>query len=342
MKKLIYLIPLLVFIITVIASSVHLKACKYALYEVFDQAGKNCEPVIIICGSTIRGKRCNLVASPDGAMIIWPSNRLVTSGDCSYITKSGILRFFRPNETIHWEVRHEYRLPSTSLTPWRKDASGLVEDFAWSDLESLSDRIKLYYVDSRHFLDEPEVVKRGISITDLESFNESFIELYEQPQWEIQDPESYVHYTYISPDGSVIFLEVFFPQNLCQVWRYDIPHGPLKHVLDSICSIQLSIGPEGRIISCSETRLNLNSTIFYDGNTGEELYVVNNVTPERIGEHWAVCRYYRDDTKLMVVDLNTWEEHVINTPGNLGWPIYLYEPPPGGVKEMLEMRKSGE
>jgi len=127
------------------------------------------------------------------------------------------------------------------------------------------------------------------------------------------------------------------------VWRLNFTDGRWDKLLtESGYPRQYSIGPAGRIITLSTPINTPPGCQFYDGYTGDALSFVKNIRYVKVGEKWAIAKGTSYNSGLNAIHLDSWEENIFNIPCEFIRKILIYEPPPGGVSEMLEMRKSEE
>ncbi len=85
--------------------------------------------------------------------------------------------------------------------------------------------------------------------------------------------------------------------------------------------------------------------IFVDGLTGEELHSTMDIEKVTIGERWAaglslVHTPRGTGRQFIVIDMeDDWKEYRFG-PIDVNWKtVSLYEPPSGGIREMMEMRE---
>ena len=162
-------------------------------------------------------------------------------------------------------------------------------------------------------------------------------------------------YISVSPDLSVFYYLVWgFPpsEKKNELWRYVIGNGVWSKVIDDIKGEVSAVGYQGEYVVVPE--IHDDGSMDWkvvDGVNGDELRTIKNGTsdnPVRIGGDWiSHFRYYNDPNdgyvnEIIFVSLNDMnKEYTIKFPVPPEmYNFIMFEPPPGGVKQMLEMRKA--
>lgn len=113
------------------------------------------------------------------------------------------------------------------------------------------------------------------------------------------------------------------------------------------------IGPSGRIVGLREIiDYSQSASIapiceFVDGCTGQTLHTTQGIGAVVIGDRWIVGLLITQvmpggTGNFVLIDMDdNFAEHVLGFFRMTGYGFGMYEPPPGGMNEMLEMREAG-
>jgi hypothetical protein len=181
----------------------------------------------------------------------------------------------------------------------------------------------------------------GIQIEDFGTGETSYIQI-------INLPPSYSGFDQLSSGEmkidsaltTIIYKEGNWGER-CIIWRYDISDGTWTEIIRREFIPFFSVGPNARIIGLKFDRSGPSESIFIDGHTGETLHTIYGMDKFIIGQKWIACSegVSGNQRGIVLIDMeNNWEEHRLTFPCDSYHDFAMYEPPEGGVEEMLRMR----
>jgi len=329
-----YIIPVVVFILTVVGFWLDPYYRSWKIASMIDEAGRNGEPVIIGLAE-IENKMCYLVSNIHGNSVRLDDNDIFSEAHSSYMTDDGTLKIITAKFVGTNPVR--YKVPMPEVSPVNDSVSNCFELTG-------SRHWKPSLWDQRYICTYPDC---GLQLWDLETYTKLDFDLCESEPWLESWNESTEWSARTSLDGSMIYLRfhaVWAGDTI--IWQFDIQNGKWSkfHNTTDREYQPVSVGPGGKIFALG-TQSGPHSgpqdyCEFFNGETRDLIKRVENIVIVEFSENWIIGKLVLTQGGFKAINLNSWEEAVFTIPFNNIRRFFIYEPPPGGVSEMLEMRKS--
>ena len=126
-------------------------------------------------------------------------------------------------------------------------------------------------------------------------------------------------------------------------WRYDALAGEWSSLLEIPNSTDFTVGEDASVFCVQYEDDFPFHTVFYDGFSGEALASIDGERSLTIGRRWVLRNdsTYFSPVNIRLLDINNgFKEFNFTCPGPSFSKITMFEPPPGGMAELLETRNS--
>jgi hypothetical protein len=329
MKRLITL--LILSLLSIMMCSFSISEQWEAVKELIDDAGKRQVPILYIPSANFTD---HILIAPDHAPVALQHNinRYVES---SIISNSGILTEFLIVDAdlyAHQVLEMDLLTMETNYFP--------SEDFEYSPL--LFEQIPLFKravfskIESDHF-----------TIVDLTQMDELTFNFQTEPPWQTMTAKQKSKTEYFSVISDNLQVAIFCIPDMedyvavgWHYWLYNIGKGTWSKVENDYNTPFLSISVDGGIIAFYDHAWDkrLNQTIFLDTSSFNIIHELPKSDSIWISERWVI-RHSGD--KFSIIDMqDDWKETCFDVSAPFAYGSSVFIPPPGGVKEMLEMRES--
>ncbi len=342
-KKARYIIPILIFLISLSLSAYKVISYKVGIKSVINTAGENGWPVIAVTKGYDNPSLWLMTLDVKPVSLF--THGCIEDYENIFFNKSG-------NLCLHNNRNTQYRFfefpdyNSQSCKPM------------YPGLSQYSSRDIIYNGMSGgvYVIDPSSLFSREVVLVDITSGVINEFEFTQEPPWE-QDAK-------VSSNPGIMYQVVrdylFIVENSTNtevpdpnypdirtqsIWRYQISNDSWKHIAD--CGERarsFSTAPDGSVVGLtSKHGLLYYYTEFFDCETGDLIMSEDNCKEPRIGKRWAACKGNLQNgitygAILFDMDDN-WERYEIdwstNDNGFLTYSIHaIYEPPPDGLAGM--------
>lgn len=332
MRKFWWIIPIVVFIASVLTASAIVNNRRDLVTEMINRAAANGEPVILT--SVYRPHNLNFaIVSLRDEPVGLVTQQMGRWGYCSYFTDSGILINLKLDYRLTTPTGRELRLPE--IYPVRRDIS---------NLELLSGSLPIPNHNTYKILGRfiGKINGDTYSICDLHTGELTEGEFSTPSPWSEFPYTTYVS-IYLSPNASdLVFLVTGALGTENNLYRYNLESEVWIDLGLLDWPLYIVVGPDCKVLALVRSELYIPSD-FINGETGD-IYESVDLSAVTIGRRWIVYRDLYIDNELTLVDTaDGWKKYKItfDPSTSVGSLNFLYEPPPGGVDEMLRMRAEG-
>ncbi len=327
-----YIIPVLFLVISLVTSWSIVSGRKRAVERMLNDAGRDHLPVVVVAIEEENAVRY-MISAPDHNPVNLMTGRMNLINPHMYITEDGTVRILKGQSTsIDW-TSLQIDLPAIHVTEGEKFSN---EIYAVYSAFHLLDN--LYGVHSVATMNPT-----GFQIDDFETGESAHLEFESDPPGYAASTDSKtLIQILISENGSVLIgtASGYGERNI--LWRYDIDDGEWTTVIKREDFRKIGVSPDGSVIGITFDRHGPKETIFIDGFNGETLHTVYGIDNFIIGTRWIACREGSPGhhSGIILIDMgNHWYERRITFPTVDFQNFVMYEPPEGGVGEMLRMRE---
>lgn len=327
-----YIIPVLFLVIGLATSWSIVSGRKRAVVRMVNDAGRDHLPVVVVVNRTETAIQY-LISAPDHNPVKLMSGRMDLINPHMFFTDDGAVRILKgQSPRIEW-TSLQIDLPAIHVIEGEEFSNDI---YAVYSVFHLLDN--LYGVHSVATFNPS-----GFQIDDFITGETRYVKFESDPPgYDKSSGSNNLNQILISEDGSVLIGEEggYSERNI--LWRYDIDDGEWTPVIKREPFRNIGVSPDGSVIGITFDRHGPTETIFIDGYTGETLHTVFGIDNFIIGTRWIACREGRYDhhTGVILIDMgNQWYERRITFPVDDFSNFAMYEPPEGGVGEMLRMRE---
>jgi hypothetical protein len=330
MRRSRFVIPVFVFVVCCLISIGIFAHKRNEIKRMLDEAGRMGYPVVAV--QTTEDGRALYITSINGGVISIPIKNVWGTIDDTCFTKTGELLLIDTGyqqDTVIWKIDLPYPiahiinrgpidLPFESIHYSTPSYGGQYE--LWSSTDE--------------FL-----------INDL-STGEIITGRYSSPPTWINGPETrpWNRRAIPSPDATAIVALQRYSMALDSIAVYDIPSGAWSEAFFNEDAYNVSVSNRADILGIASVNLGW-TTEFIDGRSAQVIKTIQDVSHPAVGRRWASVYYdasfiSRRPNRLILIDMeDNWREYSVEFSVDPFLGIAIYEPPPRGVEEMLEMRR---
>jgi len=358
MRKYRFVIPIFLLVASILTSMAILDNKRDTVRRIFDEAGRQNRPVIFLHGWSEKYITSYNVLSIPGDWVEFSGRRVGPSLGKTFFTKDGTLLIIGGYDGIaryeDWQVEFpDIRpIPIVGTSPYALPAFQQQPSFYGSPHENVPGGGSLRETEFtfREIPDTGQAITtstQGYGIINIITGETVGGTWSGPPPW-IEDDSTPTSWGDLiaSPDATAIVARNRYSTELDWLSVYDIPASVWSDALKvDHSSLDFAVGNHADVIAIGDHSPTQRQIHFINGYTGELYWTVNDAMWTKFGNRWAVCEPAGvfDIDKIILVDMEDdfreyWVEFRI---GSLN-EVAIYEPPPGGVEEMLEMRRGEE
>lgn len=340
-----YIIPVMCLIIGWISGCTIVSNRRNGVSGLLNEAGQKGLPVVVVSLAQYRNDEIIepvvYISTIDHNPVRLIAGELVSSDPYVYFNDQGVIRFLRGNSSADrlissWDIR----IPDIYIQPGDETTNVIYEVYTAFRLLPASTSGYLTAI----------LNPDGFQVDNLESGETDYYVFEPFPFAASENQYPNFRPIKISLDESTLVCCEYRANNDQRsyndqrnvLWRYDIQDGSWTAIIKRETMTFFAVGPYGRVIGIYFERHGPSESIFIDGYTGETLHTIYGMDKFTIGERWIACREgtSRNHTGIVLIDMeNNWEERRLTFPCDNFMGFAMYEPPGGGVEEMLRMRK---
>jgi len=160
MKRWRYLIPAIIFIVTVLGLWLDPYVRSWKIARLIDEAGRKGEPVIIALVEK-SDKYRYVISDIKGQSVPLISGYFIADSHISYVTSDGTVKFLFAESNEETPIRYSIKIPSTKLEDEQPERSvELPESIDWHPVFYRDNRYYLYPVNSQMQILDLETLER--------------------------------------------------------------------------------------------------------------------------------------------------------------------------------------
>ncbi|MCK4720275.1 hypothetical protein KAU08_06430 [bacterium] len=329
-----YIIPVLFLVIGLATSWSIVSGRRRAVERMLNDAGRDRLPVIVVANQTDTAIQY-MISAPDHDPVKLMSSKPSLYRPHMFFTVDGIVHILKGQTSVNTGTSDQIELPEIHII----EGGEILNDIfaVYSAFHLLEALIGMQTVVTFN--------PTGFQIDDFKTGETTYLEFEDDPPgYDPNEGHSDLVRIIISEDKSVLVGFEAQREGRYILWRYDIEDGIWTAVIKREQFNTFGMNPDGSIIGLTFGRHGPIENVFIDGYTGETLHTVYGTTDFIIGTRWIACveAATLNPRGVILIDMgNHWYERRITFPVDDFDNFAMYEPPEGGVGEMLRMRRAG-
>jgi len=325
-------------LITLLTGAFITSGRRLAIRDMIDEAGRNREPIVAASFFSLpEGRADCVIASLDHEPVPLMIRGMPGWLRQLFFSDSGVLRFAKDYEGERCTTLWDIALPDIHVGP-------AVNVRSYRSIAGRGSGRFPCEMSSR-FVHFSAKVYPNCVVLDLVTGDTASYVFDDAPNWfrnqyfdrMKQDGGHYV----LSPDGTVLIVETCDHRGVQVLTRCDLAEKKWSNIIRIEGLRSYDVGPEGKIIALNLSRNGPNEMIFIDAH-GHPLHTIWGMHSAVIGDRWIACRESGELGGIVVIDTEeNWRERRLGLKlPDRRTDVAMYEPPHGGVREMLAMRAS--